>query len=68
MTPIRTLSCVEFAERKMASQSQSQSHAEDSRFTELLKPIKDLTQNFEVILGVQNNFYLFFVCIILNLG
>jgi hypothetical protein len=33
---------------KMSSQSQSQSTAEDSRFTELLKPIKDLTQNFEV--------------------
>lgn len=33
----------------MVSQSQSQNTStEDSRFTELLKPIKDLTQNFEV--------------------
>jgi hypothetical protein len=37
-------------QRGMGSQSQSQSQnaGEDTRFTELLKPIKDLTQNFEV--------------------
>ena len=33
----------------MASQSQaSQSDVDDQRFAELLKPIKDLTQNWEV--------------------
>jgi hypothetical protein len=32
----------------MGSQSQSQNFGEDARFVELLKPIKDLTQNFEV--------------------
>jgi hypothetical protein len=32
----------------MGSQSQSQNLGEDARFVELLKPIKDLTQNFEV--------------------
>ena len=31
-----------------ASQSQTQDVVGDSRFAELLKPIKDLTQNFNV--------------------
>ena len=32
----------------MASQSQSQDEVGDARFAELLKPIKDLTQNWNV--------------------
>ena len=37
-----------------ASQSQTQEVVGDSRFAELLKPIKDLTQNFNVgIVGIQ---------------
>jgi len=35
----------------MASQSASQSDVDDQRFAELLKPIKDLTQNWEVPLA-----------------
>jgi len=35
----------------MASQSASQSDVDDQRFAELLKPIKDLTQNWEIPLA-----------------
>ena len=34
-----------------ASQSQTQEVVDDSRFAELMKPIKDLTQNFNVSIG-----------------
>ena len=48
----------------MSSQMSVSESIEDQRFAELLKPIKDLTQNWEVNITLDHGHSLLFFCVI----